>query len=312
MPPARQLSPRVVASCVVVLVVVLAMVLGLTESNFVDSGNPFFDTSAAKGPGGSSSADAGKQHRSPAPSAPPSTVPSKEGSTPGSTSPPPMESTPQGTPTTVLHYTFDSSAVTTYTDIASRLTLHEQTAQGATLTAVPHGSGFAVGFPAPCPTYGAPECPRAVLTSEPAPWLNPGARDIRYGASILLAADATTKGENILQKGLSTTGESQFKLQVDGYTGQPSCVMVGINSHDIHVALSSRTVADGAWHQLSCFRTADVLAILMDGQTVGSVLIPATLAINNDRPLEIGGNGSGPGNDQFNGQLDDVFVQILG
>jgi len=199
-----------------------------------------------------------------------------------------------------------------YADSAGQLSMHVQTAHGGTLALIPHGGGLALRFPAPCAHYGAPECARAVLTSDPAPWLNPGTRDLRYGAMVLLGAGATTKGENILQKGISNIAISQFKLQVDGIEGRPSCVIVGVGSHDIHVALASRSVADGQWHRLDCVRKGDILAVLIDGAAAGTVSIPANLMVRNDLPLQVGGKGAGPGNDQFNGDLDDVYVEIFG
>jgi hypothetical protein len=291
MPSQRRVNPRIAAPVIAGALVVIAILLAAGP---FDRGNPR-GTGATNQPAGSPTpSPSGSSH-----GVPPLSLPA-------------AVTTPQGSPTTEVRFTFDSGQPVRYTDTASRLKLHMETAEGGTLTPVPHGGGLAVGFPKPCATYGAAECERAVLTSDPAPFLNPGSREIRYGATVRLPAEATTKGENLLQKGVSTTGVSQFKLQVDGHAGEPSCVMVGVGSHDIYLARSSRTVADGQWHQLTCVRTGDVLAILMDGQPVGSVSIPATLAVKNDLPLQLGGKGVGPGNDQFNGQLDDVYVEIFG
>ena len=77
-------------------------------------------------------------------------------------------------------------------------------------------------------------------------------------------------------------------------------------------ALPDSDRADGQWHRILCVRTEDSLAVLIDGEQTGSVSIPPSLAVNNDLPLQLGGRGAGPGNDQFNGKLDDVFVEILG
>ena len=88
------------------------------------------------------------------------------------------------------------------------------------------GGGQAVRFPPPCAVYGDRSCARAVLESGPADLLNPEARPLRFGASIRLAPTETAKGENVLQKGYSAKG-SQYKLQIDGSLGRPSCVLVG-------------------------------------------------------------------------------------
>jgi hypothetical protein len=139
--------------------------------------------------------------------------------------------------------------------------------------------------------------------------LNPGRLPIRYGASVRLAADETTKGENVLQKGYSAHG-SQYKLQIDGLPGRPSCVLVDDVRPEIHVALSTISVADGRWHTLECRRSGTALTILVDGITRGATTVPATLSVLNHIPLSVGGKGSFTDNDQFQGALDDVWVQI--
>jgi hypothetical protein len=45
----------------------------------------------------------------------------------------------------------------------------------------------------------------------------------------------TSDGQNILQKGYSSTG-GQYKLQVDKLPGKPSCAMTSEGAHTIHLA----------------------------------------------------------------------------
>lgn len=177
---------------------------------------------------------------------------------------------------------------------------------GGSFATVAHDGGGALAFPPPCP---AEPCPRIALRAPTADDLNPGGRPIRYGASVLLAADETTKGENVLQKGYSARG-SQYKLQVDGAAGDPSCVLVGDGRPRIHVAKSAVSVADDRWHVLECRRDGPQLVILVDGVQQGSAMVPADLTIHNRIPLSVGGKGSFKDNDQFQGILDDVWVQI--
>jgi hypothetical protein len=178
---------------------------------------------------------------------------------------------------------------------------------GGDLAAVPHEGGLAVRFPAPCDHYGAESCARAILQSGPADFLNPGRGEFSYGASVLVKPDETSKGANVLQKGFSV-GDSQFKLQVDGAAGQPSCVIVGTSGPAIYVALASRSVADGRWHRVACSRGNALLAVAVDGAVVGRTAIPSSLSIANADPLCIGGKGTSANNDQFVGVIDDVFV----
>jgi hypothetical protein len=51
-----------------------------------------------------------------------------------------------------------------------------------------------------------------------------------------------------------------------------------------------------------------VLTVAVDGKVTGRQAIPASLSIENDNPLCIGGKGTSANNDQFAGVIDDVFV----
>ena len=48
---------------------------------------------------------------------------------------------------------------------------------------------------------------------------------MQYGASILMTHADLSDGANVMQKGYSVGGVSQFKLQVDHRQGHPSCVI---------------------------------------------------------------------------------------
>jgi Concanavalin A-like lectin/glucanases superfamily len=206
-----------------------------------------------------------------------------------------------------VRYGFDQGLGDSVHSLEGRLSLRARTARGGSLTTTAHGAGLAVRFPRPCAKYGTASCERAILQSGPAGFLNPGTAAFRYGASVLLAPSETSKGANVVQKGFSVR-DSQFKLQVDGYEGRPSCVVVGTSSSTIYVALSSTTVANGQWHQIECTRSNAMLTISVDGKSYGQVDIPSSLSIANDDPLCIGGKGTSPNNDQFAGAIDDVFV----
>jgi hypothetical protein len=177
---------------------------------------------------------------------------------------------------------------------------------GGLYDTVPRGKGSALVFPEPC--HDEP-CPRIALQAVPVDDLDPGRRPIHWGASVRLAADETSKGENVLQKGYSAEG-SQYKLQVDGAEGRPSCVMVDDKRRTIHLALSSVSVADDRWHTLECRRAGSDLTVLVDGKRRGGITIPADLSVRNRIPLSVGGKGSFDNNDQFQGALDEVWVSI--
>lgn len=197
--------------------------------------------------------------------------------------------------------------VTRYGFEGEGLALQVHAAAGGAVATEAHGGGLAVRFPPPCAQYRDPTCPRVILETSFA--ANPGTGPLRYGATVRLAARETSDGENVLQKGFSH-GHSQFKLQIDGTGGQPSCVLVGTFSRRIHAVTAAVSVADGQWHTVECVRSGTSLSVLVDGAASGQTTVPAGLSIVNSDPLRIGGKGLSPNNDQFHGALDDVFVSI--
>jgi hypothetical protein len=144
------------------------------------------------------------------------------------------------------------------------------------------------------------------------PALDPGPRDYEWGASVLLKADETSEGSNIVQKGFSVGGGSQWKLQVDGNNGHPSCVVVGEGETTIHEVYADVTIADSAWHDVSCRRAGAKLVITVDGAKGKSTSIPKDLTISPAGPMRIGGKSLKPNNDQYFGTLDDVYVSTAG
>jgi hypothetical protein len=204
----------------------------------------------------------------------------------------------------VARYTFDGTAP--MADATGHgHTLSPVAGGNATVARTPHGAGQAVQFPPRC-KRGRP-CPRLVLRAGSTPSLNPGSRPLRYGASVRLAPNLTSKGQNVLQKGYSTEG-SQYKLQIDGRSGHPSCALVA--GPGIHLALARISVADDRWHSLECRRAGTGLTVLIDGVAQGGTTVPAGLSVANGRPLSVGGKSAYGDNDQYHGQLDDVWIAV--
>jgi hypothetical protein len=216
------------------------------------------------------------------------------------------ESAPQPASDYVAAYNFDTTiADGTFDDGSGHgHLLRAVTRNGGRITLTPHGNGQALTFPAKC--TGA-ACPRLVLQAADTPDLNPGTRPLRYGAGVLLSPAETGGGENILQKGYSTGG-GQYKLQVDGISGKPSCGMS--DAGGAYVARSRTSIADGSWHTVECRRTGPTLAIAVDDHIEASVAVPATLSVQSAQPFSIGGKGVGADNDQFHGSLDDIWIHI--
>jgi len=212
-----------------------------------------------------------------------------------------------GSSVLIARYTFDARSSAVLADASGHgHTLRVDAAHGGSVHPVVHGRGAAIAFPPEC---RAAVCPHVALRSPTAADLNPGIRDIAFGAEVLLPPGQTSKGENIVQKGYSRTS-SQWKLQVDGVAGRPSCVLVDDKRPRIRIAYSAVSIADGHWHALQCRRAGTTLSIFVDGVTRGSIDVPSWLSVTNQRPLSIGGKGAFADNDQFNGALDNVWVQI--
>jgi concanavalin A-like lectin/glucanase superfamily protein len=208
----------------------------------------------------------------------------------------------------VASYNFDTTIADGTFDDGSghKHLLRAVTRDGGVVRMVPHGNGQALAFPAKC---GGTTCPKLVLQSADAPDLNPGTGPLSYGAAIRLGPQETGAGENILQKGYSTGG-GQYKLQADGTSGKPSCVMSDKSGGAVLIARSRDSIADSEWHTLECRRSGATLSIVVDGVVKQSIAIPATLSVITTQPLSLGGKGVGADNDQFHGELDDAWVKI--
>ncbi|GID29696.1 LamG-like jellyroll fold domain-containing protein [Paractinoplanes brasiliensis] len=212
----------------------------------------------------------------------------------------------------VASYNFDSTiADGTFDDGSGHgHLLRAITRDGGKVAMEPHGSGQALTFPPRCTRE---TCPKLVLQAEATSDLNPQDRPIAYGVRLRLAtapAGATgPDGQNVLQKGYAAEG-GQYKLQVDGVTGKPSCAMTDRSGGTTYVVRSRTSIADDKWHAVECRRTGPTLALVVDEQVQATAAVPETLTVDSGRPFSLGGKGVGRDNDQFHGALDDVWVTI--
>jgi hypothetical protein len=179
-------------------------------------------------------------------------------------------------------------------------------ARGGEVRQVPgtEGRGSALQFPAPCddPTG----CPRALVEVAHAETLDPGAEAFSFGASVQLSASETTDGSNVVQQGRFASPGGQWKLQVDGEEGRPSCLVRG--SDGAVVVESTVAVADDAWHRVVCHRDAEGVSIAVDGTVDRAAGETGPLA--SGEPVRIGSPGVAEDDDQFSGRIDDVFLHL--
>jgi hypothetical protein len=213
-------------------------------------------------------------------------------------------------PVVTARYTFNGRSSSIIDESGHGHTLTVVSGHGGVVRAVAHGQGSALAFPPLCAiTPTTATCPHVALQTPSSDDLNPGRRDLAYGADVLLAPGQTSSGQNVVQKGYSTT-TSQWKLQIDGAAGRPSCVLVDDRRPAIRIVTSSVAVADGRWHAVRCDRAGRDFSVSVDGVVRGTATVPARLSVTNDKPLSIGGKGAFADNDQFNGALDNVWVRI--
>lgn len=171
------------------------------------------------------------------------------------------------------------------------------------------GSAGAVRFPARCASGATDACPRAMVEVAHHPELDPGDDDFEFGVSVRVAPDETTTGSNLVQKGRFGTEGGQWKLQIDDEEGEPSCVVRSALPGAAPVVVRSDvSVADSAWHRVLCRRDGDTVTIEVDGVAASEAGLSGS--VGNAWPVRIGAPGVGAGDDQFDGDLDDVYLRI--
>jgi len=153
--------------------------------------------------------------------------------------------------------------------------------------------------------------------------LNPGGQDFSFGADLRLNDASSGKGDdngdNVLQRGLFSDA-NQYKLQVDKRV--PSCT---VNSNGARLFVKFDESLDEGWFRVRCdyesgSLTLSLSRILTDrveelGDKTSSMSI-GSLSFSRSTPATIGGKIGSNGelvvkeSDQFNGDLDNVFVDV--
>jgi hypothetical protein len=172
--------------------------------------------------------------------------------------------------------------------------------KGGELRPVAGWSGRGAAFPSRC-------CGRAIVEVHDDSSLDPRHRRFLFGAAVKLGPVRARVGSNVVQKGYFNQAGGQYKLQLlPG--GAPSCVVYG---HKGRVILNATTsVADQSWHRLTCLRTPTRVQLRIDGKVVAGAAHVVGY-ISNNAPLRVGGNKVKPGNQQYRGAIDSVFLRYL-
>ncbi len=178
------------------------------------------------------------------------------------------------------------------------------------LQAVEGRDGMALRFAGRCDSQKDP-CPKGIVEFPSSAPLNPGPSDFRFGASVLMTPEETSDGANVMQKGFNTGGASQWKLQVDGEAGHPSCVVVGTKKDEDFTVTAKDGVADGTWHDVECARIGTSLIVSVDGVESNRKPITPGAVIEPPSAVRLGGKSVKTDNDQFFGVIDNVFVSVV-
>lgn len=153
--------------------------------------------------------------------------------------------------------------------------------------------------------------------------LDPGWKPFAFGASFKLSSSgysALDNGENLVQRGRYAAG-SQYKLQVD--RGRVTCRVRGSSGA---VMVTGPRVARDAWYDARCSRSASGVRLQLtryDGggsrwtrAWTGSGRTGTLSGLATSTPLSVGGKLNLLGrpmvadSDQFNGVVDNIFVDI--
>ena len=172
------------------------------------------------------------------------------------------------------------------------------------LTVLQNGTpGRAAGFPRACQG-----CGRAIITVSSRPALNPAKGPFSFGASVRATAKQTPlhRDPNIVMKGSSVRGK--WKLHLLG--SRPRCVFAGA-ANEI-VLTSQDPINNGSWHRVVCSRDGRAHRLFVDGVLKAQSNSTYSGKITSNDPVKVGGRavGHAGSNDQFHGDLDNVFLRI--
>jgi hypothetical protein len=152
----------------------------------------------------------------------------------------------------------------------------------------------------------------SVATVPTSPSLNPGTANLRITARVRFSVvpSASVVDYDLVRKGLAGTAGGDWKMEIfppspGSPLGTAYCQFQDVNRTQASIR-DTRNLADGAWHTISCVKTATQIKVIVDGVSRSA---PARLgSISNNKPLTIGAKQGG--GDQYLGDMDEVSIQI--
>jgi hypothetical protein len=138
--------------------------------------------------------------------------------------------------------------------------------------------------------------------------LDPGNANITITAWVNLTGPILDDSYDIIRKGLSNTAGGDWKMEIKniknlGAVGKLKCTFRG-NSSITKVARPD--IMDGQPHELKCIKTANSVIAQVDGRSFTKSATAGSIA--NASNVMLGSKI--PGDDEYNGLLDEVRVEI--
>jgi Concanavalin A-like lectin/glucanases superfamily len=135
--------------------------------------------------------------------------------------------------------------------------------------------------------------------------LNPGTTNFRLTAAVKInKIPAANNDYDIVRKGLAGTAGGDYKLEVLA-TGKAFCHMKG-SSGGVSIG-AGPALSTGAFHTISCTKTATTVTLVVDGATVGKATVTVG-SISNTSGVFVGAK---PNDDYLNGYLNQVTISTV-
>jgi len=151
----------------------------------------------------------------------------------------------------------------------------------------------------------------SVVTVANSASLNPGTATLRLTANVRFTEPPNSVGDyDLVRKGQAGTAGGEWKMEIFPPSNNRSqatafCLFQDANKKTASIR-DTRNLADGAWHTISCVKTATQITVVVDG---ASRSVAARLgSIGNTKPLVIGSQAGG--GDWYKGDMDEVSIQI--
>jgi hypothetical protein len=141
--------------------------------------------------------------------------------------------------------------------------------------------------------------------------LDPGKANLRVTAKVrfTVSPSASVGDYDLVRKGLAGAAGGDWKMEIyPPYKNGPGTAYCQFQDSTKKSASirDSRNLADGAWHTITCVKTASQIQVIVDGTTRSRSV--ALGSISNSSALTIGAKPGG--GDRYLGDMDEVAIAI--